>query len=62
MALEWIDLRRGEGVSTLEASKPDALTVIGEIPHGMDIAPRSVAAARKLVAWLERWIERQEVS
>lgn len=61
--LRFIDLRRGEGVSTLEVPndhKPDGLIVLGNIPHGVDIAPRNVKAALELIEWLEGWIERAE--
>jgi hypothetical protein len=62
MALKWIDLKRGEGVSSLEISpkRPGVLTVVGNLPHGIEIAPRSPKAARELIAWLECWIDDEE--
>jgi len=61
MALEFVDLKRGEGVSSLELSdkRPNVLTVLGNLPHGIEIAPRNVAAARKLIEWLQAWIEKE---
>lgn len=58
MALKWIDLRRGDGVALLEISdkRPNELCVIGGLPHGIAIAPRSVPDARRWIAWLEQWI------
>ena len=60
--MEFIDLKRDQDVSSLGISEknPGVLNVIGELPHGCQIAPRSLQSAQKLIAWLENWIERQE--
>ncbi len=55
---QFIDLRRGEEVSSLRV-KADGLIVVGELPHGIEIAPRSVEAADAMILWLEGWKGRQ---
>lgn len=57
MSLEFIDLRRGEGVSSLEiaSARPFELRVVGGLPHGVAIEPRSDDAAKRLIAWLMDW-------
>jgi len=59
--MDFIDLKRGDGVCTLAVSEktPDTLEVLGAIPHGIGIAPRNVPAALQLIEWLRGWIERE---
>ena len=57
---DFIGIQRAPGdVSTLQVS-PDTLTVLGNLPHGASIAPRNVAEARALQAWLTQWIDARE--
>lgn len=42
-------------VSSIEVSKPDALEIVGVLPHCSKIVPASVEDADKLVAWLSEW-------
>jgi len=60
--MEFIDLKRDDGYSSLAVSDkhPDTLGVVGVLPHWSYIAPRNVAAAKRLLAWLTAWIARQE--
>lgn len=56
MALEFIDLKRNDDVSSLQID-PESLIVLGNLPHNARIAPRDPAAARRWIAWLEQWLE-----
>lgn len=53
-------LTRTSGPSTLAVDSPELLGVLGVLPHGCSIAPRTPADARDLVAWLQAWIERND--
>jgi hypothetical protein len=48
------------GSSSSRHAGPDYLEISGGLPHCYKICPRSVDAARKWIAWLERWIVSQE--
>jgi hypothetical protein len=57
--MEFIDLARGEGYSSLLINE-DRLEVCGVLSHCALIAPRNIAAGKKLLSWLECWIEMEE--
>ena len=67
MALEFIDIKRTSAENEDEArtsalafsEKFEGLRVVGNLPHGYEFELRNVAAARKLISWLERWILKQ---
>ncbi len=50
-----------ESVSSLEWSSkhPTTLTIIGNLPHGAKVAPRSTEEAEQMIDWLEGWIARK---
>jgi len=61
---KWIGLKRGdphgdftrdEGVSSLECNY-DHLRVVGVLPHGTKIAPRSIRDAEHFIEWLKDWV------
>ena len=59
--MRFIDIYRdaaGTDCSSLSVSEPEhtTLRVLGVIPHGSEIQPRSVEAAQELIKWLEGWI------
>lgn len=68
MALEFIDLAESSpkdsefphNSSLSFSEKWEGLRVLGVLTHGFEFEPRNVAAARKLIDWLERWILKQE--
>jgi hypothetical protein len=56
MSIKWISLNRGsDGVSSLGLSdkRPGVLTVVGNLPHGVEISPRDEASRLRLIEWLE---------
>jgi uncharacterized SAM-dependent methyltransferase len=57
--MEFIDLARDEGYSSLLITE-DRLEVCGVLSNYALIAPRNIAAGKKLLAWLECWIEMEE--
>jgi hypothetical protein len=60
MSLQFISITRRlysgtADTSTLSLSerRPDVLGVLGNLPHGAEIAPKTDGDRRKLIAWLE---------
>ena len=43
--------------STLDLGYDSEITVIGVLPHGSIIQPKTVKDAQKLIVWLNKWID-----
>ena len=57
--LQWVSIVDDTGrTSSLEVSG-DVVCVVGVLPHNTVFVPKSEADARRLIAWLERWIEKE---
>lgn len=61
---DWIGLQGGfretdaaDRVSSLEIESSRKLRVVGNLPHGYEIQPKSIRDAAALVRWLVGWIE-----
>ena len=54
--LQWVSIVDDTGrTSSLEVGG-NVVRVVGELPHNAAFVPKSEADARRLIAWLERWI------
>lgn len=41
-------------------NKEMMLSVVGGLPHTTDFAPKTIADANKLIAWLNEWKDQQQ--
>ena len=59
--LQWVSIVDDTGrTSSLEVGG-NVVRVVGNLPHNTEIVPKSESDARRLVAWLEQWIVREEL-
>lgn len=46
--------------STLDLGYDGEITVIGVLPHGSIIQPKTINDAHKLIVWLNEWIDNKD--
>jgi hypothetical protein len=44
---------------SIRSRYPGRLGVVGELPHGADMEPATLNDARKLIDWLNLWVQLQ---